>query len=195
MAKNKGGDKKAAAAGGKGKGGKQEKEVKGAQSINVRHILVRFLAFFVLFCFSVLYYRMGVHAYGSSARSIRRRRRPWRSCGLAPSLTRWRGSSRRTRRGRVCFPSLASSPRPVGERGAAARKLVSRGWADCVLGGLLGWKPRGSLDAKFEEVAFSLEVSSTGNPRYGEAKTQFGYHIIMVRFYAHSLFLQSLIPC
>lgn len=51
MGKNKGGDKggdKKAAAGGKGKGGKEEKkEVKGAQSINVRHILVRplFLSF------------------------------------------------------------------------------------------------------------------------------------------------------
>lgn len=45
MGKNKGGDKagdKKAAAGAKGKGGKEEKkEVKGAQSINVRHILVR----------------------------------------------------------------------------------------------------------------------------------------------------------
>lgn len=40
MAKSKGGDKKPAA--GKGKGGGEEKtEVKGAQSINVRHILVR----------------------------------------------------------------------------------------------------------------------------------------------------------
>ena len=47
MGKNKGGDKggdKKAPAGGKGKGGKEEKkEVKGAQSINVRHILVRSL--------------------------------------------------------------------------------------------------------------------------------------------------------
>lgn len=38
MGKNKGGDKKAS--GGKG-GGEQKAEVKGAQSINVRHILVR----------------------------------------------------------------------------------------------------------------------------------------------------------
>lgn len=52
MAKSKGGDKggdKKAAAGGKGKGGKDEKkEVKGAQSINVRHILVRFSSSFPL---------------------------------------------------------------------------------------------------------------------------------------------------
>lgn len=40
MAKAKGGDK----GGGKAKGGKEDKkEVKGAQSINVRHILVRLL--------------------------------------------------------------------------------------------------------------------------------------------------------
>jgi len=49
------------------------------------------------------------------------------------------------------------------------------------LGGSLGWKTRGSLDPKFEEVAFALEASSTGNPKIGEAKTGFGYHIIMVR--------------
>jgi len=45
MAKAKGNDKKAAASA-KGKGGKadkEEKQVKGAQSINVRHILVRTL--------------------------------------------------------------------------------------------------------------------------------------------------------
>lgn len=47
-------------------------------------------------------------------------------------------------------------------------------------GGSLGWKSRGSLDPKFEEVAFGLEASSTGSPKLGEAKTGFGYHIIMV---------------
>lgn len=48
-------------------------------------------------------------------------------------------------------------------------------------GGSLGWKNKGSLDPKFEEVAFQLEASSTSSPKYGEAKTGFGYHIIMVR--------------
>ncbi|KAL2108308.1 hypothetical protein VUR80DRAFT_3990 [Thermomyces stellatus] len=120
MAKNKGGDKKAAAAGGKGKGGKQEKEVKGAQSINVRHILCE------------------KHSKKEEA------------------LAKLRAGAK--------FDEVA---REFSEDKARQ-------------GGLLGWKPRGSLDAKFEEVAFSLEVSSTGNPRYGEAKTQFGYHIIMV---------------
>ncbi|KAJ2972023.1 hypothetical protein NQ176_g7394 [Zarea fungicola] len=47
-------------------------------------------------------------------------------------------------------------------------------------GGALGWKPKGSFDPKFEEVAFALETSTTNNPKIGEAKTEFGYHIIMV---------------
>nr|WNZ75376.1 Peptidyl-prolyl cis-trans isomerase pin4 [Trichoderma harzianum] len=47
-------------------------------------------------------------------------------------------------------------------------------------GGSLGWKIKGSLDPTFEEVAFSLEPSTTSNPKIGEAKTPFGYHIIMV---------------
>ncbi|TQV99526.1 Peptidyl-prolyl cis-trans isomerase, PpiC-type [Cordyceps javanica] len=48
------------------------------------------------------------------------------------------------------------------------------------VGGALGWKPKGTFDAKFEEVAFALEPSTTNNPKIGEAKTEFGYHIIMV---------------
>ena len=48
------------------------------------------------------------------------------------------------------------------------------------VGGQLGWKTKGSLDPAFEEVAFALEPSTTNNPKYGEAKTSFGYHIIMV---------------
>ncbi|ROT40187.1 FKBP-like protein [Sodiomyces alkalinus F11] len=47
-------------------------------------------------------------------------------------------------------------------------------------GGSLGWKSKGSLDSKFEEIAFQLEASSTSSPKFGEAKTGFGYHIIMV---------------
>ncbi|KAB5558429.1 peptidyl-prolyl cis-trans isomerase PIN4 [Coniochaeta sp. 2T2.1] len=47
-------------------------------------------------------------------------------------------------------------------------------------GGALGWKTKGSLDPAFEAVAFTLEASTTGNPKYAEAKTGFGYHIIMV---------------
>ncbi|OAA77714.1 Peptidyl-prolyl cis-trans isomerase, PpiC-type [Akanthomyces lecanii RCEF 1005] len=48
------------------------------------------------------------------------------------------------------------------------------------VGGPLGWKPKGSFDPNFEEVAFALEPSTTSNPKIGEAKTEFGYHIIMV---------------
>jgi hypothetical protein len=40
------------------------------------------------------------------------------------------------------------------------------------------------LDPTFEEVAFALQPSTTGNPIIGEAKTPFGYHIIMVSFYS-----------
>jgi len=47
-------------------------------------------------------------------------------------------------------------------------------------GGSLGWKSRGSLDPAFEKVAYDLEPSTTGSPKYVEVKTGFGYHIIMV---------------
>ncbi|CAI7600909.1 unnamed protein product [Penicillium bialowiezense] len=47
-------------------------------------------------------------------------------------------------------------------------------------GGALGWKTKGGLDPAFEAVAFELETSTTNNPKYGEVKTGFGYHIMMV---------------
>ncbi|KAF2865289.1 peptidyl-prolyl cis-trans isomerase pin4 [Massariosphaeria phaeospora] len=47
-------------------------------------------------------------------------------------------------------------------------------------GGLLGWKTRGSLLADFEKVAYDLEVSSTGSPKWGECRTGEGYHLVMV---------------
>ncbi|KAF4307612.1 peptidyl-prolyl cis-trans isomerase pin4 [Botryosphaeria dothidea] len=47
-------------------------------------------------------------------------------------------------------------------------------------GGSLGWKTRGSLLPDFEKVAYELEPSTTGNPKYGEVKTSEGYHIVMV---------------
>lgn len=47
-------------------------------------------------------------------------------------------------------------------------------------GGTLGWKKRGDLDPAFEAVAFELETSTTASPKYGEVKTGFGYHIMMV---------------
>lgn len=45
----------------------------------------------------------------------------------------------------------------------------------------MGWKTKGTLDPKFEEVAFALEPSTTSSPKFVEVKTGFGYHIIMVR--------------
>jgi NIMA-interacting peptidyl-prolyl cis-trans isomerase 4 len=47
-------------------------------------------------------------------------------------------------------------------------------------GGSLGWKTKGSLDPKFEEVAFQLPASPVATPTFGTVKTGFGYHIIMV---------------
>ncbi|KAI7512596.1 hypothetical protein KC347_g2320 [Hortaea werneckii] len=47
-------------------------------------------------------------------------------------------------------------------------------------GGSLGWKTKGSLMPEFEVVAFELEASTTGNPKWTECKTSEGYHIIMV---------------
>ena len=47
-------------------------------------------------------------------------------------------------------------------------------------GGSLGWKVRGSLLADFEKVAYELEPSTTASPKFGEVKSQEGYHIIMV---------------
>lgn len=44
----------------------------------------------------------------------------------------------------------------------------------------MGWKSRGDLDPKFEEIAFELGTSSTTNPDYREVRTEFGYHILMV---------------
>lgn len=47
-------------------------------------------------------------------------------------------------------------------------------------GGSLGWKTKGSLMPEFEAVAFELEASTTGSPKWAECKTSEGYHIIMV---------------
>nr|SVE88426.1 EOG090X0LQS [Daphnia similis] len=49
-------------------------------------------------------------------------------------------------------------------------------------GGDLGWMVRGSMVGPFQDAAFSLPISSLGNPVYTDppVKTKFGYHIIMV---------------
>ena len=48
------------------------------------------------------------------------------------------------------------------------------------IGGSLGWKVRGALDAAFEKAAYELEPSTVGNPKFVEVKTAHGYHVIMV---------------
>lgn len=48
-------------------------------------------------------------------------------------------------------------------------------------GGDLGWKGWGSLLSEFQNAAFELEPSSLKSPILGEAKTNQGYHIIMVQ--------------
>ncbi|ORY14923.1 hypothetical protein BCR34DRAFT_478754 [Clohesyomyces aquaticus] len=47
-------------------------------------------------------------------------------------------------------------------------------------GGSLGWKVRGSLLPEFEKLAYELEPSTTGIPKWGEVKTGEGYHVVMV---------------
>lgn len=67
-------------------------------------------------------------------------------------------------------------PFPIG----VAMCWVSANSRGTGTGGSLGWKTRGSLDATFEKAAYDLEPSTTGNPKYVDVKTGFGYHIIMV---------------
>lgn len=52
-------------------------------------------------------------------------------------------------------------------------------WMDSI-GGSLGWKVRGSLIKEFEDLAYELDPSTTGNPKWAEVKTREGYHILMV---------------
>ncbi|KAI0383121.1 FKBP-like protein [Hypomontagnella monticulosa] len=47
-------------------------------------------------------------------------------------------------------------------------------------GGLLGLQRKGALAPEFEEVAFSLPDSKGSDLYIGEAKTSFGYHLIVV---------------
>lgn len=100
----------------------------------------------------------------SSAKNTPRKKKPWRSFVTAPSLMRLLVNSRRIKLDRVSRYILDEMDR-----------------ADffCA-GGSLGWKTKGGLDPAFENVAFELETSTTGNPKYAEVKTGFGYHIIMV---------------
>lgn len=62
----------------------------------------------------------------------------------------------------------------VTEFDAAAKKYSEDGSAQD--GGVIGWVARGSLDPKFEEVAFSLEPGTVSPV----VETRYGYHIILV---------------
>jgi len=44
----------------------------------------------------------------------------------------------------------------------------------------LGWKTKTELLEDFWNAADKLEVSTTAAPQIGEAKTEEGYHLIMV---------------
>ncbi|KAI0887356.1 FKBP-like protein [Annulohypoxylon maeteangense] len=50
-------------------------------------------------------------------------------------------------------------------------------------GGLLGWQRKGQLAPEFEKVAFVLQESKGSNLFIGQAKTAFGYHLIVVEGY------------
>ena len=48
------------------------------------------------------------------------------------------------------------------------------------LGGYLGSKTKGTLNAEFVKVAWALEHSVESIVRPGIAKTEYGYHVIVV---------------
>lgn len=82
-------------------------------------------------------------------------------------------SEDKARQGTSSPSSPCSVPSLVSDGGSSLTFL-------CFTGGSLGWKVRGSLLADFEKVAYELEPSTTGNPKYGEVKTSEGYHIVMI---------------
>ena len=84
----------------------------------------------------------------------------------------------RIRRARVGSPVASIS----GEKaGGTIRTESGRGRGLTTnIGGSLGWKTRGALDAAFEKAAYELDPSTTGSPKWVEVKTGHGYHVIMV---------------
>jgi parvulin-like peptidyl-prolyl isomerase len=76
----------------------------------------------------------------------------------------------KTRLDKVCYFQPKTFPRQISSAHAFS----------VFAGGALGWKVRGSLHGEFEKIAYDLEPSTTGNPKYAEVKTGHGYHIIMV---------------
>ena len=104
-----------------------------------------------------------------SARNTPRKKKLWRSSEMGVNSMMLLGSIRRIRLVKV-FLFLFLFLFQILDTRAVLR----------IAGGSLGWKTRGSLDGAFEKTAYELEPSSTGSPKYGEVKTGFGYHIIMV---------------
>nr|XP_036586697.1 peptidyl-prolyl cis-trans isomerase PIN4 [Colletotrichum truncatum]KAF6797254.1 peptidyl-prolyl cis-trans isomerase PIN4 [Colletotrichum truncatum] len=135
-------------AGGK-KGGKGESEekggkVKGAQSINVRHILCE--------------------KHGKKEEALAKLKDGAKFDEVAREF-----SEDKARQGKTSAHRMTRRERKG--RGSGTENHT---------GGSLGWKTKGSLDPKFEDVAFGLATSTTSSPVIGEAKSEFGYHIIMV---------------
>lgn len=123
------------------KGDKGDKDVKGAQQINVRHILV----------------------------------------GARDGMTRVSNTRMMTDQQCEKHAKKEEALAKIKTEGAKFDDVARTFSEDKARqGGALGWKVRGSLDPAFEAVAFALPASTTASPVVGEAKTSFGYHIIMV---------------
>ncbi|KAI1437757.1 hypothetical protein GGR50DRAFT_692024 [Xylaria sp. CBS 124048] len=148
--KSKGDNKKAADDGDQGKGGGK---LKGGQKIEVRHILCK------------------KHSRKEEAMAEIQR------------LTRGEPAE--------AGKSTGSEPEPVGKTDPKTKvKMpthavfvhVAKRFSEdkASQGGYLGQKAKGSLDPEFERVAYSLQPTENGIVYIGEAKTEWGYHLIVV---------------
>ncbi|KAL1835967.1 hypothetical protein VTJ49DRAFT_5755 [Mycothermus thermophilus] len=166
-------DSKADEKGGKGKKGKKDNvdaeggdegkkntKLKGAMSINVRHILVRLP-------FSYSSYLFGSESRGESATTL-----------ICLASARMLTVMVNTQCEKFSKSEQAMERLKNGERFDEVAKDMSEDKAKA--GGSLGWQTKGNLDPQFEEVAFKLSPSTVSSPTYERVKTQFGYHIIMV---------------
>lgn len=148
--KGKGGDK-----GGKSKDAGAEKgggKAKGAQSINVRHILCE--------------------KHSKKEQAVEKLNNGTKFDEVAREF-----SEDKARQGKTIPISRFSSVFESSISNLICSPIYANEWR---AGGSLGWKTKGSLMPEFEAVAFELEASTTGNPKWTECKTSEGYHIIMV---------------
>ncbi|KAK5276658.1 hypothetical protein LTR16_010856, partial [Cryomyces antarcticus] len=123
-------------------------KAKGAQSINVRHILCE------------------KHAKKEAALAKLRE-------GVKFDEVAREFSEDKARQGTRSFTLPRDEERRKGDYMQGFRIMRETSWSS----GALGWKTRGALLPEFEKVAFELESSTTGNPKYAEVKTSEGYHI------------------